>query len=127
MTIPELHQKINQKMSAGHHADSSLKGLSLGDVPHAEGRRIAIVHTEWNEEVVGALVHGATKELLRQNKSGQVYIEKVGAGLNDFAFATSFTNAPRRPLPTRRSPAPSSSRTRARDYKGRWSTMRSSP
>jgi 6,7-dimethyl-8-ribityllumazine synthase len=48
-------------------ADSGVKQHPTAEalIPGAASMRIAIVHTQWNPAIVGALVAGATRELLR--------------------------------------------------------------
>jgi 6,7-dimethyl-8-ribityllumazine synthase len=52
----------------GHGAHGgSLKGIAAhSGAPGAHSRRVGIVHTQWNREVVDALVAGATGELRAQ-------------------------------------------------------------
>jgi 6,7-dimethyl-8-ribityllumazine synthase len=42
---------------------ASLKGVSLDRRLDGKERRVGIVHTQWNSEIVGALVAGARAEL----------------------------------------------------------------
>lgn len=52
---------------AGGDSAATLKGTSLDrSTPRANELRVGIVHTQWNTEVVGALLAGAKAELLRQ-------------------------------------------------------------
>ena len=44
---------------------AQLKGISLVSQLQGAGRRVGIVHTQWNAEVVDALVGGAREELLK--------------------------------------------------------------
>ena len=58
---------------------SSLKGIdAVPVVQGAAGRRIAIVHTQWNREVVGTLVSGAVEELKRQGvQPANIFVTSV--------------------------------------------------
>lgn len=51
-------------------ADSTtvkLKGISpVSSIPNSSSLRIGIVHTQWNKEIISALVNGAIHELERQ-------------------------------------------------------------
>jgi 6,7-dimethyl-8-ribityllumazine synthase len=42
---------------------ASVKGVSLERRLDGKDRRVGIVHTQWNSEIVGALVAGAKAEL----------------------------------------------------------------
>ncbi len=55
-------------VGAGHSSTSSIiKGISaVSNIEGASSRKIGIVHTQWNKEVVNALVDGAVGELKAQ-------------------------------------------------------------
>jgi 6,7-dimethyl-8-ribityllumazine synthase len=53
-------------MASEAAAAHGLKGIALRDSVPGAGRRVGIVHTQWNTEVVGALVQGARAELAKQ-------------------------------------------------------------
>ena len=44
----------------------ALKGISLDRVLAGRGRRIGIVHTQWNAEIIDSLRDAAVAELIRQ-------------------------------------------------------------
>lgn len=41
----------------------AIKGISLNQYVSGDGLRIGIVHTQWNETVISALLGGAVSEL----------------------------------------------------------------
>lgn len=72
---------------------SSEKNLSIfegSDIPNGAGMRIAIVVSEWNEAITGALFDGAIKTLLKNNvKKDDIIISKV-PGSYELTLASQF-------------------------------------
>lgn len=72
---------------------SSEKNLSVfegSDIPDGSTMRIAIVVSEWNETITGALFDGAVKTLLKHNvKKDNIIISKV-PGSYELTLATQF-------------------------------------
>lgn len=62
-------------------AEASIKGISLSvTANNAADKRVAIVHTQWNKEIIDALVSGAKDELLKQGvKPENVLVVSVGS------------------------------------------------
>ena len=70
----------------------SLKGISLhATAPGAHHRRVGIVHTQWNREVVDALVNGAIGELQTQGVAREnILVISVGSLSCAVIVVTSF-------------------------------------
>ena len=58
---------MSATLPSGGGGGGGLKGIAAATalIPNAATKRVAIVHTEWNATVIGALVAGAVSELKR--------------------------------------------------------------
>lgn len=70
---------------------TSLKNLSdynIQSVPDATGYRVAIVVSEWNEEVTGALCDGAIKTLIKHGVKEEDILKKYVPGSFELTHAS---------------------------------------
>jgi len=71
-------------------SEKNLSEFEGSDVPDGSAMRIAIVVSEWNEKITGALFDGAVKTLLKNNvKKDNIIVSKV-PGSFELTLATQF-------------------------------------
>jgi 6,7-dimethyl-8-ribityllumazine synthase len=83
--------------SAAGGGGGGLKGIAAATalIPNAATKRVAIVHTEWNAAVIGALVAGAVAELKRHGVLDENIVITTVPGAFELPFGARAALSPR--------------------------------